>query len=101
MPRSIILSAFAIASIAIPAQAADLPARSRLGAVFAEPAEAGVVVERTAETPVVAYTPDLVLRPLPGYYGKPNSFAYSPYYGSSSGEWAFRLPYACHYYGYC
>jgi hypothetical protein len=36
-----------------------------------------------------------------GYYGKPNSYFYSPYYGASQ-YWNFaRLPYACGFYGYC
>lgn len=101
MSRSLLLSGFAISFIATSVQAADLPGRSRLGAVFAEPAETAVVVDQPAALPVVAYTPRLVFQPLPGYYGKPNSYAYAPYYGGSFGEWASRLPYACHSYGYC
>jgi hypothetical protein len=102
MPRSIVLSVLAIALTTMTARAADLPARSRLGAVFAEPSEAAAPTDRTYEAPVVVYAPVVALRPLGGaYYGRPNSYEYSPYYGSSFGAWAFRLPYACGFYGYC
>jgi hypothetical protein len=99
MPRRIVLGFFAIALTAMPVRAADLPAHSRLGAVFAEPSEAAA--PGGYDAPVVVYAPVLAIRPLPGYYGRPNSFYYSPYYGSSFGDWAFRLPYACKFYGYC
>jgi hypothetical protein len=98
----IVLSVFAVALNVVAARAADLPARSRLGAVFAEPSETAAQAYRPSDTPVVAYAPGLALRPLgPGYYGQPNAYYYSPYYGSSFGAWAFRLPYACNFYGYC
>jgi hypothetical protein len=101
MPRSMMMSAFAIALTAMPAHAADLPVRSRLGAVFAEPAEAATVAGRTSDSPAAVWLSGLAARPLPGYYGRPKSFAYSSYYGSSPDDWASRLPYACHFYGYC
>jgi hypothetical protein len=101
MLRSVVLFVFAIVLTAMPVRAADLPARSRLGAVFAEPSEAAAPADRGYDTPVAVYAPLLAVRPLPGYYGRRNSFDYSPYYGSSFGDWALRLPYACHFYGYC
>ena len=101
MPRRIVLGVFAIALTAVPVRAADLPAHSRLGAVFAEPSEAAAPADRGYDTPVAVYAPLLAVRPLPGYYGRRNSFDYSPYYGSSFGDWALRLPYACNFYGYC
>jgi hypothetical protein len=102
MLRSIILSVFAIAFVALPVRAADLPAHSRLGAVFAEPSEAAALADRSYDTPVVVHVPYVALRPLGGgYYGRPNSYEYSAYYGSSFDAWAFRLPYACGLYGYC
>ena len=63
------------------------------------------------QTPVTAYrayayttvyAPPVDIPPLvAGYYGKPNSYFYSPYYGTSQ-YWNFtRLPYACGFYGYC
>ena len=97
----VILSVFAIAWTGLPVQAADLPAHSRLGAVFAEPSEAAAPADRSYDTPLAVSAPLLALRPLPGYYGQPHSFEYSPYYGSSFDSWAFRLPYACSFYGYC
>jgi hypothetical protein len=100
MPHSILLSAFAVAVMAMPARAADLPVRSRLGAVFAEPAEVAAA-DRATDAPAGVYVPWVAARALPGYYGRPNSFAYTPYYGSSPDAWASRLPYACHFYGYC
>jgi hypothetical protein len=101
MPRLAALSVFVIALTAMPVHAADLPAHSRLGAVFAAPSESAAPAYPSHDAPVVVAAPLLALRPLPGYYGKPHAFDYTPYYGSSFGAWAFRLPYACHFYGYC
>jgi hypothetical protein len=103
MLRRITLATFAIAAAAMSASAADLPVQSRLGAVFADPP--------VVQTPVTAYgayayttlyAPPVEIRPLvAGYYGKPNSYFYSPYYGESQ-VWNFaRLPYACGFHGYC
>jgi hypothetical protein len=98
----IVLSVFAIAFNVVAVQAADLPARSRLGAVFAEPSETAPQAYQPSDTPVVAYATGLALRPLGlGYYGQRNAYYNSPYYGSSFDAWAFRLPYACNFYGYC
>ena len=80
------------------AQAADLPAHSRLGAVFAEPAEVVVIAERPV--PLVD-VPTVLIYPLPGYYGRFNSFNYRSYYSTSPTEIFGRLPYACGTYGYC
>jgi len=51
MSRSMMLSVFAVAATAMTANAADLPARSRLGAIFAEPEEVRVEVYRADEYP--------------------------------------------------
>src|SRR3954447_7486239 len=102
MYRAIML-AIAIAAAATGAGAADLAVQSPLGAVFAEPAPvpAPVYVTRTQGYPPI-YAPPVDIRPLvAGYYGKPNSYIYSPYYGESL-YWNFaRLPYACGFHGYC
>jgi hypothetical protein len=91
-----ILFALMFSLLPIAAHAADLP-QSRLGAVFAEP----VKVRRGAVVVVVeAPAPGIVLS-LPGYYGRPNSFQYSNYYGTSPFEIYSRLPYACGLIGYC
>jgi hypothetical protein len=106
MLRRILLSVLAIAFGAMAARAADLPARSRLGAIFADPAEVPRYAYRTDEYrtyeyPVV-FAPEVYIPPLvAGYYGKPNSYIYSPYYGGPDSAWEFRLPYACGFYGYC
>lgn len=90
--------------LAATAQAADLPAHSRLGAIFAEPppvraAAPRVVVEEEYET---VFAPEVDIPPLVnGYYGKPKSFRYRSYYGTSPDIIFSRLPYACGEYGYC
>src|SRR5436305_12680810 len=104
MLRRLVLAAFAIATAAIPASAADLPVQSRLGAVFADPprVQAPALYAYRAAGYTTLYAPPVDIPPLvAGYYGKPNSYFYSPYYGSSR-YWDFtRLPYACGLYGYC
>jgi hypothetical protein len=94
------LAVFAIAASGMAASGADLPAQSRLGAVFAEPTVAPAYVHRTYGYATV-YAPPVEIPPLvAGYYGKPNSYDYSPYYGGSQGYYG-RLPYACGFHGYC
>lgn len=84
---------------AAPAHAADLPAQSRLGAIFAEPGPAVVAVERR-ELPMP--WPEIgVALSVPGYYGRITDFTYSNYYGTSPVTIYERLPYACGFYGYC
>jgi hypothetical protein len=102
MLRRITLAAFAIAASGMAASAADLPVQSRLGAVFADPPryQAPAYGYRTYYSAV--YAPPVDIPPLvAGYYGKPNSYFYSPYYGSSLYYNFARLPYACGFHGYC
>jgi hypothetical protein len=100
------LSVFAIAVTAVTASAADLPTQSRLGAIFAEPAEVHPTAYRSSgySAPVIAYN----LLPNPPwargghYYGSPWSYFYGgPYYGGPYTSYAIRLPYVCGLYGYC
>ena len=109
MPRRTILSAlsaFAIAVTAMTANAADLPTQSRLGAIFAEPAEARPYADRSREysAPVIGYN---LLPIFPWdrggyYYGSPWSYYYpGPYYGGPYTAYGARLPYVCGLYGYC
>ena len=49
VPRRIMLSVFALAVSAMTADAADLPTQSRLGAIFAEPAEVHPTAYRSRE----------------------------------------------------
>lgn len=103
MFRLLVLAA-AVLGAASAAHAADLPMHSRLGAIFAEPPPARaaaprVVVEDDYET---VFAPEVDIPPLVnGYYGKPKSFRYRSYYGTSPDIIFSRLPYACGEYGYC
>jgi hypothetical protein len=103
MYRRMVPAVVALALAGTAAGAADLSVQSPLGAVFAEPpsAPAAVYVAPTRGYPAI-YAPPVDIRPLvAGYYGKPNSYIYSPYYGGSL-YWNFaRLPYACGFHGYC
>jgi hypothetical protein len=103
MLRKVTLAVSAIAVSVMAASAADLPVQSRLGAVFADPPPPQVrVAVYGAYGYTTVYAPPVDIPPLvAGYYGKPNSYFYSPYYGESQ-VWNFtRLPYACGLYGYC
>uniref|UniRef100_Q07QC8 Uncharacterized protein n=1 Tax=Rhodopseudomonas palustris (strain BisA53) TaxID=316055 RepID=Q07QC8_RHOP5 len=84
-----------LATAAVPVRAADLAAHSKIGRIFAEPVDV-----RRAKEPPPPQRYDLVLS-LPGYYGRPNSFMYTNYYGSSLVDIYGRLPYFCGLYGYC
>jgi hypothetical protein len=93
-----------LTGLAATAQAADLSVNSRIGAIFAEPppvraAVPHVVLDEEYET---VFAPEVDIRPLVnGYYGKPKSFRYRSYYGTSPDIIFSRLPYACGAYGYC
>jgi hypothetical protein len=103
MLRRLTLAVFAIAAAGMSASAADLPVQSRLGAVFADPpAYHTPVTAYGAYAYTTVYAPPVDIPPLvAGYYGKPNSYFYSPYYGSSLYYDFARLPYACGFHGYC
>jgi hypothetical protein len=106
MPRRIMLSILAIVLTATTARAADLAAHSRLGAIFAEPAEAQVEPVRSQgySGPIIPYSllPDPVWNRGGGYYGSSWSYYYGgPYYGGPVSPSIFRLPYVCGLYGYC
>ena len=107
MLRSTLLAVLAIAVTSIAASAADLPPQTRLGAIFAEPQHGHVHVSRAHEPdetflPEIRFAPEVDIRPLvTGYYGKPKSYDYRPYYGTSPERIFERLPYACGNYGYC
>jgi hypothetical protein len=105
MPRRIMLSVFAIALGAITARAADLPVQSRLGAIFAEPADAGTpdIAVRERVAPIIPYNnlPNPVWNRGGAYYGSAWSYYYGgPYYGAPI-VLGGRLPYVCGLYGYC
>jgi hypothetical protein len=101
MRRRFLLAAAAVALTATAALAADLPAQSRLGAVFAEPPLVATRDYRTTEVTVVE-VPWMATSPrIPGYYGRWGDFYYTSYYGTDPGLIFGRLPYACHYYASC
>ena len=106
MPRWILLPIFATALTAVTASAADLPTQSRLGRIFAEPAEVGVEPVRSEQYsgPIIPFNllPDPVWNRGGAYYG--SSWSYyngGPYYGGPYTPSAVRLPYVCGLYGYC
>jgi hypothetical protein len=90
------------------AGAADMPAQSQLGAIFAEPSEAvppTVAPVRSDKIPmrVILYTLGNGLFARGGYnYGSPYSYLYNgPYYGGPYASKGPRLPYVCGLLGYC
>src|SRR5881396_3108213 len=98
MSRRIMLSFFAITVTAMAASAADLPAQSRLGAIFAAPEEVRVVAYRSVEysAPIIGFN----LLPDPPW-ARGSYYYPGPYYGGPYTDYAFRLPYVCGLYGYC
>ena len=108
MPRGIMLSVFVTAVSVVTAGAADLPAQSRLGAIFAEPYAARPYAVRRREypAPIIAYNqfPNLPWAAGGYSYGSPYYYYRRAYYGgpyySNYGDGA-RLPYMCGLYGYC
>ena len=105
MPRRIMLSVFALAVSAVTASAADLPAQSRLGAIFAEPSEARpyAIRPRKYPAPIIAYNafPNLPWASGGYYYGSPYYYYRREYYGGPYYGNGARLPYVCGLYGYC
>src|SRR2546421_13111401 len=88
MSRSMMLSVFAVATTAMTANAADLPARGRLGAIFAEPEEVRVEVYQSVEypAPIIGFNllPDPPWARGGYYYGSSWSYYYpGPYYGGA------------------
>jgi hypothetical protein len=106
MLRKVSLPVFVIAVTGMTASAADLPARSQLGVIFAEPDQAPPAAYRSAEYPAPIIPFNLLPNPLwnRGNYNYGSSWSYyypgpyygGPYYGDGAG-----LPYVCGLYGYC
>src|SRR5258708_33830735 len=106
MPRRIMLSVFALVAGGVTASAADLPTQSRLGAIFAEPAEVRVEVyrEREYSAPIIPY--NLLPNPLwnRGTYNYGSSWSYyypGPYYGGAHFFFAAPLPSCWGPFGFC
>lgn len=103
MLRLTMLAVLVVVATSAATFAADLPAQTRLGKIFAEPAP-----PRAYQTDSTAWIAESVFAPevdvpslVNGYYGKPRSYLYRSYYGTSPDLIFERLPYACGYYGYC
>src|SRR2546429_5456884 len=97
MSRSMMLSVFAVATTAMTANAADLPARSRLGAIFAEPEEVRVEVYQSVEypAPIIGFNllPDPPCARGGYYYGSSWSHCFPrPYYGGPRPYYCRRPP---------
>jgi len=105
MLRRIMLSVLALACTGVAADAADLPAQSKIGAIFAEPAAVPVRVEHPGPytARIIGYTIANGLVARGGYnYGSPYAYFYNgPYYGGPYASDAPRLPYVCGLLGYC
>jgi hypothetical protein len=105
MPRRIMLSVFVTAVSVVTAGAADLPAQSRVGAIFAEPYAARPYAVRSPEypAPVIAYNqwPNLPWAAGGYNYGSPYHYYRGAYYGGPYYGDGARLPYVCGLYGYC
>ncbi|MBN9041987.1 MAG: hypothetical protein BGP05_08890 [Rhizobiales bacterium 62-47] len=107
MLRPTMLAALLVATTGTASFAADLPAQTRLGKIFAEPAPSPVP-PLAYQTDTSAWITESVFAPevdvpslVNGYYGKPRSYLYRSYYGTPPDLIFGRLPYACGYYGYC
>lgn len=103
MLRTISLAAIGVAMMGATGSAADLPAHSRIGKIFAEPAPPPVHVAQEKDYPESVLYRFRIPPPVPGYYGRPNDFYYRPYYEERPviSLYFDRLPYACGLYGYC
>lgn len=95
------LSVVAIAVTAAAASAADLPAGTKLGEIFAAPPQ-GRHTDKRGGNPFAAIFPEVANSPrVPGYYGRPGDFYYRTYYGTRPDVIYNRLPYACWWSGSC
>jgi hypothetical protein len=104
MLQRVVLSLVVTVFTGIAAGAADLPAQSRLGALFAEPDEARPDPNRPSgsSAPITKYHLLALVGTGGYYYGSPHSYLYNgPYYGGPYDDDGIRLPYACGLYGYC
>jgi hypothetical protein len=100
MRAKTVLAALALAATATAAGAADLPAHTRLGTLFAEPVGGKVAEPRVKERPV----PIVLWLGSPrvaGLYGRPDDFYYSNYYGTPWWQIFSRATYSCVFYGRC
>lgn len=82
-------------------RAADLPPRTSLGEIFAEPRPDRVAVVRE-DSYAAEIAPWVNNSPwVPDYYGRPGNFYYRSYYGTPLTDIYSRFPYACKFYASC
>jgi hypothetical protein len=110
MLRRITLSVLALALTGMAGNAADMPVKSKIGAIFAEPSGPPPRDERDNPYPMrmLGYTFANGIVARGGYnYGSPYSYFYNgpyyggPYDGAPDPSTPPRLPYACGVFGYC
>jgi hypothetical protein len=110
MLRRITLSVVALALAGTAGNAADMPVKSKIGAIFAEPGEPAAQAHRYDPYPtrMLAYTFANGIVARGGYnYGSPYSYFYNgpyyggPYDGAPDPSDPPRLPYVCGLFGYC
>jgi hypothetical protein len=110
MLRKITLSVFALALSGMAGTAADMPVKSKIGAIFAEPGEPAVQANRYDPYPtrMLGYTFANGIVARGGYnYGSPYSYFYNgpyyggPYDGAPDPSDPPHLPYVCGLFGYC
>ena len=92
----------ALIATTMAASAADLPAGTKIGEIFASPPKVRHVAAYRESDPFVAIFPKERNSPrVPGYYGRPGDFYYRSYYGTPPDVIYGRLPYACWWSGTC
>ena len=101
MLSRITVAALAVVAATAAATAADLPAQTRLGTVFAEPIVPPPAGPLVKDLPM-PFVPWLGTSPrVAGLYGQPGDFYYTNYYGTSWLLIFSRMPYSCAFYGRC
>ncbi len=100
-PLKMALATLVLAATGVMAHAADLPARSHIGEIFAAPAGQLPPAYRTRKRDKELSLWSILPPRVPGNYGRPGVFEYSSYYGTRPGLIFGRLPYACGFVGTC
>ncbi len=105
MKRRLSLAVITLIVTATTASAADLAKRSRIGEIFAEPAERHAAMDRSNPLDGLPIPYSTLSNPLwarGGYnYGSYYSSFNSAYYGGPNMPYFVMLPYACKFAGYC
>ena len=92
-----VLAALVLSNCSVAVEAADLPAQTRLGAVFAD-GPARHVKYRKFEYEIITLPWAAISPRIAGYYGTGGDFSYRSYYGTSFYAIWSRPPYSCAWY---